>query len=57
MLVYAEEKPIDIWNLEKKQSQTSSETSITNENLDNNSQKSIYNFHWRRAMSEYHISL
>ena len=43
VLVLAEEKPIDIWNLEKKQSDTILETNINSENFDNDTQDSIYN--------------
>ena len=41
--VFAEDKPIDIWNLEKKKPETAIDTNINSEILDNNSQGSIYN--------------
>ena len=41
--VFAEDKPIDIWNLEKKKPETAVDTNINSEILDNNSQGSIYN--------------
>ena len=43
MSVFAEDKPIDIWNLEKKQPKTILETNIISETTENNSQESIYN--------------
>ncbi len=43
-LVFAEDKPIDIWNLEKKQPESILESNIKAESLnDNNSQGNIYN--------------
>ena len=42
IFVYAEDKPIDIWNLEQKQQEIISETNITSENS-SNSQSNIYN--------------
>ena len=43
MPVFAEEKPIDIWNLEKKQPKIILEKDITSETIENNLQESIYN--------------
>ena len=40
--VFAEEKPIDIWNIEKKDNQVISETNILNENSSGTSQNSVY---------------
>ena len=40
--VFAEDKPIDIWNLEKKKPEKALDTNINSENLNNNSQGSIY---------------
>ena len=39
---FAEEKPIDIWNIEKKDNQVISETNISNENTVNTNQNSVY---------------
>ena len=43
VLVFSEDKPIDIWNLEKEDTETILESNITNKNLGNNSKDSIYN--------------
>ncbi len=40
--VFAEEKPIDIWNIEKKDNQIISETNISGENTVNTNQSSVY---------------
>ncbi len=40
--VFAEEKPIDIWNIEKKNNQVISETNILSENTANTNQNSVY---------------
>ena len=40
--VFAEEKPIDIWNIEKKDNQVTSETNISSENTLGNTQNSVY---------------
>ena len=40
--VFAEEKPIDIWNIEKKDNQVISETNISNENTESTTQNSVY---------------
>ena len=39
---YAEEKPIDIWNIEKKDNQVISETNISSENSSGTTQNSVY---------------
>ncbi len=41
-LVFADEKPIDIWNIEKKNNQVISESNISTENLETNNQSSVY---------------
>jgi hypothetical protein len=38
----AEDKPIDIWNLEKKDTDTVKETNISTENISNNEQVSVF---------------
>ncbi|MDC3126118.1 hypothetical protein OA418_04710, partial [Candidatus Pelagibacter sp.] len=43
ILVFAEDKPIDIWNLKKQQPKTNLEINTTNENFDGNTQGSVYN--------------
>ena len=40
--VFAEEKPIDIWNIKKKDDQVISETNISSENITNTNQNSVY---------------
>ena len=40
--VFAEEKPIDIWNIEKKDNQVISETNISSEDTLGNTQNSVY---------------
>ena len=40
--VFAEEKPIDIWNIEKKDNQVISETNISSENSSRTTQNSVY---------------
>ena len=40
--VFAEEKPIDIWNIQKKDNQVISETNISNENSSGTTQNSVY---------------
>ena len=40
--VFAEEKPIDIWNIEKKDTQIISETNSSSENTGINNQNSVY---------------
>ena len=40
--VFAEEKPIDIWNIEKKDNQVILETNISSENIVNTTQNSVY---------------
>ena len=40
--VLAEEKPIDIWNIEKKDNQVISETNISSENTVGTTQNSVY---------------
>ena len=42
MPVFAEEKPIDIWNIEKKDTQVISETNISSESLETTSNNSVY---------------
>ena len=39
---FAEEKPIDIWNIEKKDNQVISETNISSENSSGTAQNSVY---------------
>ena len=39
---FAEEKPIDIWNIEKKDNQVISETNISSENSSGTTQNSVY---------------
>ena len=39
---FAEEKPIDIWNIEKKDNQVISETNISSENSSCTTQNSVY---------------
>ena len=39
---FAEEKPIDIWNIEKKDNQVISETNISSENSSSTTQNSVY---------------
>ncbi len=39
---FAEEKPIDIWNIEKKDNQVISETNISSENSIGTTQNSVY---------------
>ncbi len=40
--IFAEEKPIDIWNIEKKDNQIISETNISSENTESTNQNSVY---------------
>ena len=40
--VFAEEKPIDIWDIKKKDNQVISETNISSENTINTGQNSVY---------------
>ncbi len=40
--VFAEEKPIDIWNIKKKDNQVISETNISSESTVGNNQNSVY---------------
>ena len=40
--VFAEEKPIDIWNIEKKDNQAISETNISSENPSGTTLNSVY---------------
>ena len=40
--VFSEEKPIDIWNIEKKDNQVISETNISSENSSGTTQNSVY---------------
>jgi len=40
--VFAEDKPIDIWNIEKKDNQVTSEKNISSENNKNTNQNSVY---------------
>ena len=40
---FAEDKPVDIWNLEKKETDIVVETNISNQNQNNNTGSSIYN--------------
>ncbi len=40
--VFAEEKPIDIWNIEKKDNQVISETNILSDNTERTTQNSVY---------------
>ena len=40
--VFAEEKPIDIWNIEKKDNQVISETNISSGNSSGTAQNSVY---------------
>ena len=40
--VFAEDKPIDIWNIEKKDNQVISETNISSENTSATNQNSVY---------------
>ncbi len=42
-LVLAEEKPIDIWNLETKENENKAEDSISTENVETSSVESVYN--------------
>ncbi len=43
ILVSAEDKPIDIWNLEKKENETTVDTNVIKDDFNNNSKDSIYN--------------
>ena len=40
--IFAEEKPIDIWNIQKKDNQVISETNISSENTESATQNSVY---------------
>ncbi len=40
--VIAEDKPIDIWNIEKKENEAITETNSSNENISNNSKTSVF---------------
>ena len=40
--VFAEEKPIDIWNIKNKDNQVISETNISSENSSGTTQNSVY---------------
>ena len=40
---FAEDKPVDIWNLEKKETDTVVETNISDQNQNNSTGNSIYN--------------
>ena len=40
--VFTEEKPIDIWNIEKKDNQVISETNISSQNSSGTTQNSVY---------------
>ncbi len=40
--ILADDKPIDIWNLEKKEAEVISETNISTENMSDNTQKSVF---------------
>lgn len=42
MPVFAEEKPIDIWNIEKKETEVITETNISNQNQKTNTQSTVY---------------
>ena len=43
ILVSADDKPIDIWNLEKKENETTVDTNVIKDDFNNNSKDSIYN--------------
>ena len=48
--VFAEEKPIDIWSIEKKDNQVISETNILSENTVNTNQNSVYELQTNNEM-------
>ena len=52
---FAEEKPIDIWNIEKKDNQAISETNISSENSSGTTQKSVYELQTNKQLSLIHI--
>ena len=55
--VFAEEKPIDIWNIEKKDNQVISETNISSENSSNTNQNSVYNLHLIKKFRQKKLKL
>ena len=42
LTVFAEDKPIDIWNIDKKENKIISETNLSNEKTETISESSIY---------------
>ena len=50
VFLFADDKPIDIWNLENKKTETVLETDVNSENLNNNSKDSIYNLQSKKII-------
>ena len=49
---FAEEKPVDIWNLEKKQTDIVEETNISNQKQINSNENSIYNMQSNKKIDQ-----
>ncbi len=49
---FAEEKPVDIWNLEKKQTDIVEETNISNQKQINSNESSIYNMQSNKKIDQ-----
>ncbi|MDC3031000.1 hypothetical protein OA182_02140 [Candidatus Pelagibacter sp.] len=48
---FAEEKPVDIWNLEKKESDIVEETNISNQNQNNTNESSVYDMQSNKSIN------
>ena len=53
--VFTEEKPIDIWNIKKKDNQVISETNISSENSSRTTQNSVYELQTNKPVSYTHL--
>ena len=51
--VFTEEKPIDIWNIEKKDNQVILETNISSENSSGTTQNSVYELQTNKQTDKY----
>ena len=54
-LVFAEEKPIDIWNIEKKDTQVILETNISSEEIQTNKQNSVYELQTKKKKIQLNL--
>ena len=53
--VIAENQPIDIWNLEKKENNSISDTNVNSKNVNSSSQNNIYKMQVDKKITQYRL--